>query len=491
MKTSRHRTNHNPAAFIENNYYVLLILVLLITLFNLFYNLNAVPINNWDEARHGVNAYEMLKENNFIVNTYGFKPDYYNLKPPLSYWFVILGYKLFGFKAFGLRFFSALAAFITIVLCILFVKMKHGNLASLITGCVLCTSSQYILVHAARTGDADSLFVLFFTISMAAMLLIGKNIKWFYICGLGFSMAFMCKSWHALAIAAIGGLYLLLSRNIKRLSIKNWIVFLLCCFLPIFLWFLLRFRYDGLFFFKEMVEYDLLSRSSSSLEGHKGNMLFYFSCIKYYYSYWFILFILGFILLLKPILKSNDKNYFIGLLLWIAVPVILFTIAKTKLSWYILPIYPAISIFIGCSLANIIKENNSLFKYIIIFLIILSSVKYEKYIFKEISHYNSDTTEITLKSLRNIRYLNGYKIYTECGTYGGTSNWDQNHFLEAELYGNHVPINGGESKFLSDSDNNNILLLPKDENSKQFIKNNKLKIVFENTINYIIKKQAN
>jgi 4-amino-4-deoxy-L-arabinose transferase-like glycosyltransferase len=130
--------------FIEKYYYLFLSIVLIVAIFNLFYNLNVMPINNWDEARHGVNAYEMLKNKEFIVNTFEYKNDYYNLKPPLSYWTIMLGYKIVDFSPLGLRVFSAISALLTIIITAVFVKYKHGKISSLISAAVLTTSVQYI-----------------------------------------------------------------------------------------------------------------------------------------------------------------------------------------------------------------------------------------------------------------------------------------------------------------------------------------------------------
>ena len=52
---------------------------------NVFFLLGNVPVEAWDEARHGVSAYEMLVSHAWIVNTYRGEVDYWNLKPPLSF----------------------------------------------------------------------------------------------------------------------------------------------------------------------------------------------------------------------------------------------------------------------------------------------------------------------------------------------------------------------------------------------------------------------
>lgn len=82
-----------------------------------FYHLNYGVLSDWDEARHGVSAYEMLRNGEPVVSTWQYEPDYWNLKPPLSEWFIMLGYRIFAFNAWGLRFYSALSIFLTGLLC--------------------------------------------------------------------------------------------------------------------------------------------------------------------------------------------------------------------------------------------------------------------------------------------------------------------------------------------------------------------------------------
>ena len=63
----------------------------------------AYPIYILDEAKNAEAAREMLVHSEFIVPKFNrlLRTD----KPPLHYYFMILGYKLFGVNAFGARFF--------------------------------------------------------------------------------------------------------------------------------------------------------------------------------------------------------------------------------------------------------------------------------------------------------------------------------------------------------------------------------------------------
>ena len=79
---------------IEKYYWILFGCMIAVTGFLCFRCLDVAYVSSWDEARHGISAYEMMQNGNYIVNTFGYEPDYWNLKPPLSFYGIILGFKL-------------------------------------------------------------------------------------------------------------------------------------------------------------------------------------------------------------------------------------------------------------------------------------------------------------------------------------------------------------------------------------------------------------
>ena len=149
-------------------------LLALLTAFLCFRCLGVGAIDSWDEARHGISAYEMMQSGNYLVNTFQGLPDYWNVKPPLSFLTIIAGFTLFGYTAAGLRFFSALAYLLT-VLCTGWFARRYGKPASLLTMAFLTANYYPFKAHLARAGDADGLYLLLFTLAMLAMLKVREN----------------------------------------------------------------------------------------------------------------------------------------------------------------------------------------------------------------------------------------------------------------------------------------------------------------------------
>lgn len=472
--------------FIEKHYRVFLFTILIASSFNLFFNLGKVPIYSWDEARHGVNAYEMIKRNNFLVSTYAYKNDYWNLKPPLSHWAIILGYKIFGFNPLGLRIFSALASLVTIFIISQFALYHHGRIASLISAAVLTTTVPFVLEHCARTGDADSLFVLFFTLSMLTLSLIEQSNSWLYLSGLFFSLAFLTKSWHSISIMSIIGLYLFFTGTLFKLKTKDITQFILFSVLPIIIWILFRYRQDGLTFVKNMIDYDLIARTAQPLEGHNGNIFYYFDVLQNSNFYWTSIFI-GTLLASTLFINLNEisrrsKNHIILLLLWILVPFLLFTKAKTKISWYLLPLYPAMAISIGAAISSMLKSKsrNLILQLLLSFVLIFTVYKEQTTIAEKILSPVEDPAQDLIKGMENLPEYRGKQIYIH--------HFEQSYWLSAEFYGDLIPVEGGIDGFIKDESRSILLFITKDRQELNSLDLSNFKIVSENEVAYIFTK---
>ena len=305
-----------------------------------FLRLDVGYVASWDEARHGISAYEMLQNKNFIVNTYNYDVDYWNLKPPFSFYGIMLGFGLFGYSVMGLRFYSALSYFLICIFCALFVKKHHGKLSSLLTFAFLCCNQLMLETHGARAGDADALYQVFFTIAMLAMMEIPEKHSKSYICGACFSLAFLTKSYHAGIILVIGGLYMLITGTITKFKVKEWTFFVLSMAIPAGAWGIARFTQDGLTFFMTMLTEDVLSRSSVASEGQTGSAFFYIE--RYFLDGGMIYCLLLLVILVAGVYlifkKRESLKSYTGYLLWLLVPLAAFSVVSTKLNWYNYPI---------------------------------------------------------------------------------------------------------------------------------------------------------
>lgn len=456
--------------FIEKYYWFFFVGMIAVTAFLCFRCLDVAYVSSWDEARHGVSAYEMMQNGNYIVNTFGYEPDYWNLKPPLSFYGIMLGFKIFGYSVMGLRFYSALAYLVTCIAIGLFLR-KYHKLTSLIGMCFLCCNYYVLGFHCTRSGDADAMFLMFFVLAMIAMLEVPKKHSKLYICGFCFACAFLSKSFHAGVIVAIGGLYLLITGEITKIKLKEWVLFLLSWLLPLGAWFAARFSQDGMVFFKEMIYTDLLSRSSSASEGHAGDFWFYYNSyfkdFERIYPYLLITLGIGVVFYgVKAIcnkeMEKRSKQDAIGFGLWLTIPFLFFSVVSTKLVWYgypiFIPLFMITAIFIGKFLTEKLFEDR-FFGYLVKLVIVVSFAgliavnMYDTYLYSVREIHGDELQSFIAESVERDDVYAGKNAYIQAPQEmeDGTV-WNQHVRFMAEISGNFRCEDGGLREFLKDED---------------------------------------
>lgn len=460
----KQHTDNKIINYIETHFIVFYICILIIFLFNIFYKIGTINIG-FDEARHGISAYEMLKSNQYIVNTFNLRNDYWNLKPISSFMCIMFGYKLLGFNMLGLRLYSSISAILTVLIITIFVKNRHGKLASLISFLVIATNIQYVIYHCATSGEADALYVLLFTLAILSMTMVEENVNFLYFSMLCASLAFLTKSFHGITIIAIIAAYILFSRTFRKLKVKNYILMLLTYGMPILIWGLFRYQQDGMLFFYNMINYDLLNKSVNSIEGHTGGIFYYFITLLRYHGAWCLLLIPCTIYYFQHNFsrhKLYSNKYVLLVFLWITIPLILYSIAKTKVEWYILPLYPPLSICCGAFFSKQIKKVN-LKKHVSIGLslsIILIALSYESFIIYHLYNYNAEPLQVSINEISKQQTYKGFSIYIVSGDASIKGVWGQADTFAAELYGDFKTKNGGLKAFLKDNKNKVMLISP-------------------------------
>ena len=121
----------NPNYAFEWIIFILLILIQ-------FAFLNASPVYILDESKFVEAAREMFVSGNYWIPT--FNGSLFVDKPPMQYFFMMLGFKIFGINAFGARFFSAVFALLTVFFTYNFAHDFFGKKTA--------RASLYVLVSA-------------------------------------------------------------------------------------------------------------------------------------------------------------------------------------------------------------------------------------------------------------------------------------------------------------------------------------------------------
>ncbi len=446
-----------------------------------FYKLDVKYVDPWDEARHGVNAYEMLKQGSLVKSTYLYQTDYYNLKPPLSMWSIMLSMVLFGKSVWTLRLASVIC-YLCLALCVVcFARKRYGRLPALFSLALLCANTTPFIAHMVRAGDADSLYVLLFSLAMICMLQIRDDHRKLYWCGFLFALAFLTKSFHAGLIAVIGGLYLLLTGLFKKIRLKEYILFILSFGAPLGLWVIARLCTDGTAFLKEMWLTDVLGRSQSGFGSNEAGFSYYFS---YYLGnmsgkvpvYRIVLCLLLVSCLILAVMSfvqkhgtkhgaddtKNVRDDMIGFSLWILVPALAFSVVRTKLLWYEYPAITALLIAAGIA-AGLVCEKKKLHIGIRVALgavLLVTAGYYSHDLFQTFEQYGKDgymtndfqlLIEETGKTGKQDATVYAYRaLTTDDPEKSVDTQWAQQDVYVAEAYGDYICENDGWDNMLED-----------------------------------------
>lgn len=129
--------------------------------FSLFLQLDTLSIRMYDESRNAVSAMNMLENGEILVRYWAGEPDTWETKPPLLVWLQAGSMKLFGYNELAVRLPSALAALFTATFLWFFCARRGQFTAGFWTAIILLASPGYVDIHTARTGDHDTLVILF------------------------------------------------------------------------------------------------------------------------------------------------------------------------------------------------------------------------------------------------------------------------------------------------------------------------------------------
>lgn len=451
----------------RQGYWLALVAITALFAWNAFYQLPNMPLLSWDEARHGVSAKEMIVSGNWLVNTFNSQVDYYNLKPVMSFAPMIAGYEIFGFNTLGLRFFSALFIVFTGLVIMLVVSRELGAIKGLLAGLILALVERFFLIHNARTGDPDALYLFFYIAALLFILGSTKSAWRFALAGLFAGMAFLTKSFHVIPLTMSLVCLLFMRFGLTAMAFKRMSLCLMAGLVPVLVWGFARYQFDGLQFLWKMIEYDVLNRASKPIEGHTGDAFFYVRNLQSDLKFWLI----AVVLLALPTLFSKSKrtvairsfnlsnlanSWSTQLILCIAINVCLFSSAKSKLDWYVYPAVPLLAILLASWLVDLSRKNYDVHKKYVVciwMLVALVCLKMEVGIVRQIHKNLLDTDAVVLR----IQEIN-QTAKSPVVLYIASRAWTQADYLAAAQGDMVVLKDGGTQAYLATKDQSKLLL---------------------------------
>jgi len=320
-----------------------------------FFQLGGPGLFDVDEAVYAESAREMIETGDWITPQYNYANRYD--KPVLFYWLISSAYRLFGVSEFAARFWSALFGCGIVVMSYYFLCRVGSRRWGVMSAIILATSLEVILLsHAAIT---DMTLTLFMTASLFCFFLghtarEGSSGKWWYW-GFYLNMAFAVLTKGPVG-AVVPGLVILLflfytgrvREGLREMRLFSGGAIFLLVALP---WYLIETGINGWEYIDAFFIKHNFTRYTGEVSGHGAPVYYFIPVILLTFFPWSAFLPYG---LLRSFRLGRSKDHYthkdLAILfasLWFVTVLVFFSISKTKLPGYILPLAPAIAILVG------------------------------------------------------------------------------------------------------------------------------------------------
>ena len=336
--------------FFFTNQAVILTFLILLALTMVFGGLGTNHLIPWDEAIYAKVAKNMVVDNQYLVLHWNNPSSGWFEKPPLYMWVMSFFMKFIGFNALAARIPSAVFGFLTVVLLFIMGKKLFGKTAAFLSSLALLTSVHFLYYSRASMLDVTTTFFITLALYMYWEAKERGKIYYWILSGLSVGLAVMTKGFIGLLPLLIIGLYeiYLFVFDKQKINLKIILRYLLvfASFLLISLpWHLVMYKMFGHSFIDKYFVYHVWDRATKAIED-KGNPFFwYIIVLKVSMRLWFVLLLAAFPFSILKAIKKDKR--FVFLLIWSISIFLFFSAAKSKLVWYIMPIYPVLCLMVG------------------------------------------------------------------------------------------------------------------------------------------------
>ncbi|MGC9080534.1 ArnT family glycosyltransferase [Sulfurihydrogenibium sp.] len=327
-------------------------------------NIWGISIFSLDEAKNASCAREMLERGDFIVPTFNY--ELRTDKPPLHYYFMMFAYKLFGVNEFSARFFSSFFGSLTVILTYFFANRVFNEKVAILSYIVLLSSLHFIFQF--HMAVPDPFLIFFITLAVFSFYIFYREKKeiflWIFYVSLG--LGILSKGLVALLLPLLSVLiFIALNKElsfIKEMKILKGLFITLTVSLP---WYVAVGLKTDWIWIKEFLLKHNISRFSEPMEGHGGLFIITFLFV-FVGMLPFSVFIFQTV---KEVFKNRLNPAVVFLSIFVFTYTLFFSLSKTKLPNYTVPVYPALSILIAITLQKLYHYR---YIYSLIFYTILT-----------------------------------------------------------------------------------------------------------------------
>ena len=325
-------------------------IVALVAAFLLFFHLGGIPLLDPDEPVYAETPKEMIAFRDLVSpRIYG---EYWYDKPPLYYWLVAGAFQIFGVNEFAARFPSAFLGLFTVMYVYQVGKRLFNERAGACAALILATSIEFFYLGKAAVTD----ITLNFCLTVALLSFLEKRYYLFYVFA---GLATLAKGPVGILFpGAILFLYFLFTRKWRQLQEMKIPLGILIYAITALPWYVAMYAIHGNPFIETFIGFHNITRFTNP--EHAAGVLWY---------YFIPVLILGFFPWTAVMAQSvwaslrksgRDFNSLLFLNIWAWFIFVFFTISRTKLVSYILPMFVPLAMITGWYVATLIERQSRL-----------------------------------------------------------------------------------------------------------------------------------
>ncbi len=335
--------------------------------FLFFYGIAQFGLIGADEPRYAQVAREMLERGDWVTPVLGGKA--WLEKPPLYYWQAMIVYRVLGVSDAAARIPSALDATLVVIAVYLFFRRFRRGVE---VDAALITASCAAVIGYARAASTDMPLAASLSIGMLCWWAWRESANRIYLAAFYILMAFgtlakgpVAPFLAALVIVVFAAVFRELRLVLKTLWLPGILLF---CAVALPWYVLVQIRNPQ--FFREFILEHNLARFSTNLYHHPEPFWYYIPVILLALVPW-IVFVIAAAAQSFRVCWAERKGerdlelqFRIFACCWLIVPVVFFSLSKSKLPGYILPAVPAGAILLADYLRKQLEWQTSLPKWL-------------------------------------------------------------------------------------------------------------------------------
>jgi 4-amino-4-deoxy-L-arabinose transferase-like glycosyltransferase len=323
------------------------LLVLAAAIFPYFINLDKSALWDGNETFYAETPREMLESGDFLAPRFNYEPR--AQKPPLTYWVVLLGYKLAGVRELGVRLPGAFAVVGILLFTFGIGRTLFSPSAGMLAMAILATTLRVFIL--ARKLPIDLLLLFWLTGTAYCIVRAARQdarrdwLLAYLFAGLGF----LTKGPVAWVIPGLS--YVVWSLWVRRFKFRSvhpfaGIIILVVVIVP---WYLVMYLRHRWVYIADFFLQDNFARFATEVRGPARGVFYYFPVLFGDFFPWSVMLIavVAALWFKRRTLRSQDSQSYGFPLVWCGITFLLFSISRSKQEYYIAPLYPFLAVLVG------------------------------------------------------------------------------------------------------------------------------------------------